>query len=122
MNQLDDTISLHRSEWRKLSQDLTGREILYFISGSPDGVRETKIKTFMHEVFKFSFSGSIEPHLEKLENDGFISKETTRSGARIWHANHKKVIKKVSNELQEIKFREEELRELHAFLINTYDE
>ncbi|PWR74016.1 hypothetical protein [Methanospirillum lacunae] len=120
MTHSDDQSGYHRSEWRKISQDLTGREIVYFISGSPDGVRETKIKSFMHDVFRFSFSGSIEPHLEKIEKDGLISKETTRSGARIWHANHDKVIEMVTNELDEMKYREKELRELHAFLINTY--
>ncbi len=32
----------HRTIWRDLSRNLSKREILYFISGSPDGVREPK--------------------------------------------------------------------------------
>ncbi len=120
MTQSDDIVNLHRTEWRELSKNLTGREILYFISGSPDGVRETKIKSFMHDVFKFSFSGSIETHLEKLEKENLITRETTRSGARIWHANPDKVIELVRKELEEMKHREEELRELHGYLIGMY--
>ncbi|WP_319540848.1 hypothetical protein [uncultured Methanospirillum sp.] len=120
MTQSDDSSNLHRTEWRELSKDLTGREILYYISGSPDGVRETKIKSFMHDVFKYSFSVSIETHLEKLEKENLISRETTRSGARIWHANQDKVLELVQRELEEMKYREEELRELHAYLVSMY--
>ncbi len=120
MAQSDDSSNLHRTEWRELSKDLTGREILYYISGSPDGVRETKIKSFMHDVFKYSFSVKIETHLEKLEKENMISRETTRSGARIWHANQEKVLELVQKELEEMKYREEELRELHAYLVSMY--
>jgi len=120
MAQSDDSSNIHRTEWRELSKDLTAREILYYISGSPDGVRETKIKSFMHDVFKYSFSVSIETHLEKLEKENLISRETTRSGARIWHANQEKVLELVQKELEEMKYREEELRELHGYLVSMY--
>ncbi|MFH0966230.1 MAG: hypothetical protein V1862_00895, partial [Methanobacteriota archaeon] len=84
MSHTDDEVNTHRTQWRELSRNLTQREILYFISGSPNGVRESKIKTFMNDVFRFSFNGSIDPHLVKLESDGLLTKECTRGGAMIW--------------------------------------
>lgn len=120
MSDTDAEVHTHRIQWRELSRNLTQREILYFISGSPSGVRETKIKSFMHDVFRFSFDGSIDPHLKKLEADGLLTKDSTRSGATIWHANQPLVIEMVQKELEEMKYRERELRDLHAFLIGTY--
>lgn len=120
MVQSDNDIQAHRSEWRELSRNLTQREILYFVSGSPDGVRETKIKSFMHEVFKFSVSGTIDPHLKKLEADGLLTKEYTRGGAEIWHANQPLVITIIQHELEAMKHREAELRDLHTYLISMY--
>jgi hypothetical protein len=110
----------HRTNWRELSRNLTQREILYFVAGSPDGVSEKKIKTFMHEVFKYSFNGSVESYLEKLEDDGLLSKEYTRSSVKIWHANQLLVIDMVKGELEELKYRENELRDLHSYLISMY--
>ena len=78
MYQTDEEQS-HRSEWREISRDLSKREILYFISGSPDGVREPKIKEFMKDVFKFSFHGSVESLLKELETEGLVTKETNLS-------------------------------------------
>ena len=120
MSPTDAEVNAHRTQWRELSRSLTQREILYFISGSPDGVREKKIKTFMHDVFRFSFNGSIGSYLEKLEADGLLSKECTRSGNTIWHANQPLVINMVQRELEELKYRESELRDLHAYLIGMY--
>jgi hypothetical protein len=110
----------HRSQWRELARSLSQREILYFISGAPNGVRETKIKTFMNDVFKFSINGSIEPHLEKLESDGFLTKESTRGGAIVWHANQSLVIDMIQKELDELKHRENELCDLRAYLLGMY--
>lgn len=120
MSQIDPEVHTHRSRWRELSRNVTQREIVYFISGFPDGVRETKIKSFMHEVFKFSFNGSIESHLEKLDADGLLTKECTRSGAKIWHANPPIVIEMIQKELEEIKYHEKELRDLRTYLIGMY--
>jgi len=120
MSPIDAEGNPHRTQWRELSRNLTQREILYYISGSPDGIRETKIKTFMHDVFKYSMNGSIEPHLVKLEADGLLHNECTRSGAKIWHANHPLVIDMIQRELKELKHRENDLRDLHAYLISMY--
>ncbi len=120
MSHTETEVAAHRSQWRELSRNLTQREILYFVSGSPDGVRETKIRSFMHEVFRFSVQGSIDPHLKKLEADGLLTKESTRSGAIIWHANQPLVLDMVRRELEEMKHREDELRDLHAYLISMY--
>lgn len=120
MSYTDAQDSAHRSQWRELSRNLVEREILYFISGSPDGVREPKIQTYMKEFFTYSFQGSIDPHLKKLAADGLITQEKTRSGATIWHANHSLVISIVQKELDELKHREENLRGLHAYLIDMY--
>jgi len=120
MSLTDDEVRTHRTRWREISRSLTQREILYYVSGSPDGVRETKIKTYMHEVFKFSVDGTIEPHLKKLEGGCLLTKEYTRGGAVIWHANHPAVIDMIQQELEEMKYHETEIRELHAYLISTY--
>lgn len=120
MSHTDAEIQIHRTQWRELSRNLTQREILYFISGSPDGVRETKIKSFMYDVFRFSFNGSIESHLKKLEDEGLLTTERTRSGAIIWHANQPRVIDMIQRELEELKYRENELQDLHAYLISMY--
>lgn len=71
-------------------------------------------------MFRFSFNGSLESHLKKLETDGFLTKDCTRGGATVWHANQRLVIGVVQRELEELKHRENELRDLHAFLIDTY--
>lgn len=110
----------HRAEWRELSRNLTQREILYFISGSPDGVREPKIKSFMQDVFKYSFHGSVESHLKELESEGLLTKECPRRGAAVWHANQPRVIETVQKELKELKFREKELLELQEYLDEMY--
>jgi len=120
MSDTDTEVQAHRSRWRELSRNLTQREILYFISGSPNGIRESKIKSYIHEVFKFSVNGSIEPHLKKLESDGFLTKESTRSGATIWHANHPLVIDMIQKELEEMKHHETALHDLHGYLISMY--
>lgn len=122
MSDTDAEVHAHRSQWRELSRNLTQREILYFVSGSPNGVRETKIKTFMQDVFKYSMNGSIEPHIKKLESDGLLTKESTRGGATIWHANHAQVIDLVQRELEEMKYHEKELRDLHGYLIEMYSD
>ena len=122
MSHTDAEVNTHRAQWRELSRSLIQREILYFISGSPNGIRETKVKSFMQDGFKFSVNGSIEPHLGKLEADGLLTKECTRSGATIWHANQPLVIDMVQKELVELKHRETELRDLHAYLIGTYED
>lgn len=74
----------------------------------------------MQDHFKYSFQGSIQPHLKKLEADGLITKETTRSGAIIWHANQCRVIDIIQNELAVLKQRENELQDLLAFLEELY--
>lgn len=120
MPDTDTEVFTRRSQWRELCRSVIDHEILYFISSSPEGVRETKIKNFMQEVFKFSFHGSIESHMTKLESEGLITKESTRSGARIWHANQPLVIDLVQKERDELKHRESELRDLHEYLIDLY--
>lgn len=74
----------------------------------------------MQDHFKYSFQGSIQPHLKKLEADGLITKETTRSGAIIWHANQCRVIDIIQNELTVLKQRENELQDLLVFLKELY--
>ncbi len=120
MADTDAGLHSHRSEWRELSRSLIQREVLYTISGFPDGVREAKIKTLMHDVFKYSFQGTVAPHLKELEENGFLSKESTKSGAIIWHADHAKVLNLVEQERAAMKHREAELRELHAYLVEMY--
>jgi hypothetical protein len=122
MTDTDTQAQIHRRQWRELSRNLTQREIVYFISGSPNGVRETKIKSFMHDACKYSINGSVESHVKKLESDGLITKESTRSGAIIWHANQDRVIEMIQKELEEIKYRENELRDLHTYLISMYSD
>ncbi len=104
----DDEVS-NRNEWRELSRDLTSREILYIISGSPDGVREPKIKDFMKDVFTYSFQGSVESHLQKLEADGFVTKEVPKRGAPVWHANPFRVREILKREIAALKSREKAL-------------
>lgn len=110
----------HRTRWRELSQNLTEREILYYVSGSPDGVREQAIKTFMKDVFKYSFHGSVETHLKALESKDLITKESPRRGTPLWHANHSEVMTLIQKELEEMKIREDELRDLLAYLKEIY--
>jgi len=110
----------HRTIWRDLSRNLSKREILYFISGSPDGVREPKIREFMKDVFKFSFQGSVESHLKELEAECLVTKETPRRGAPVWHANPSLVLEMVRNELNAMKFREKQLLELQEYLDEVY--
>jgi hypothetical protein len=106
--------------WRDLSGNLSKREILYFISGSPDGLREPKIKEFMKDVFKFSFHGSVESNLKDLEAEGLVIKETPQRGAPVWHTYPSLVMEMVRNELNAIKFREKQLLELQEFLDEVY--
>lgn len=119
MYQTDEGQS-HRSEWREISRDLSKREILYFISGSPDGLREPKIKEFMKDVFKFSFHGSVESLLKELETEGLVTKETPRRGAPVWHANPPQVMEMVQKELKAMKYREKELLDLQEYLDELY--
>lgn len=120
MTEQDDEGKTHRTKWRELSQNLTQREILYVISGSPDGIRETKIKTHMQDVFKYSFHGSIESHLKALETENLLNKEIPKRGVPLWHANQSKVLEIVQEELEEMKFREQELREFYEYLKELY--
>ncbi|NLV26759.1 MAG: hypothetical protein GXY48_06295 [Methanomicrobiales archaeon] len=120
MSPTDDEVKARRIKWRELCRSHTEHDILYYISSYPDGVRETKIKTYMQDVFKYSFQGSIETHLKKLEVDGLISKERTRSGAAIWHANQSLVIEMVEKEREVLKQRESELRVFYSYLIDMY--
>lgn len=116
----EDEVQARRKNWRELCRNQTEHEILYCISSFPDGVRESKIKTQMQDVFKYSFHGNIETHLKSLEANGLISKETTRSGARIWHADQSSVLKLVRKELEVLNARELEMRDFHAYLTDMY--
>lgn len=120
MTLTDDEGAARRAQWRALCQNLTDREILYFVSGSPDGVREKRVKDHMQDVFKYSFHGSVGSHLEKLATDGYLSKESTKSGAAVWFANPRTVMDLIRTELAAMKAREQELKELYTFLENTY--
>lgn len=118
----DNLDIIKRNEWRELSRDVTRREILYFISGSPDGVREPKIKDFMKGVFKYSFQGSVESHLKELEADGLVTKEVPKRGAPVWHADPSRVMEMVEREIDALKYREKELLNLKEFLEEIYGE
>lgn len=87
-----------RNEWRELSRNLASREILYFISGSPDGGRKPKIKDFIKDVFQYSFQGSVESHLKELEADGLVTKEIPKRGAPVWHAVPLRVMEMVKRD------------------------
>lgn len=120
MSPVDEKEEIHRSRWRELSQTVTDREILYYISGFPEGVRHTKIKSHMKEVFRFSFHGSAESHLEAMESEGLVTRERTRSGASVWHASPSRVMDLIREELREINHRERELRDLLTYLTELY--
>ena len=120
MTQADDEGRAWRARWRDMCQNLTDREILYFVSGSPDGVREKRVKDHMQDVFKYSFHGSVGSHLEKLAADGYLSKESVKSGAAVWFAHPQPVMDLIRTELAAMKTREQDLKDLYSFLENTY--
>lgn len=120
MSDADAGANSPRLRWRELCRNQTPREILYYVAGSPDGVRETKIKSFMHEGFRISIQGSIDQHLKTLEAEGLLTRESTRSGAVIWHADEQRVLELVQKELEKLEIRVRELRDLQEYLVGMY--